>query len=556
NMASVRERAAALNLAGKMYSPMHHPAGCLMISRSVDQQTLISSCQTSFIWSRLISHLQSEVKVKRRRHFLKSHDNCFVGSDAVSVIQAYVKQSKVLGDAEVPRAKAVRVCQALLDCKVFEAVASKTFGKESKLSEFQDSVGSLYRFLNTQTPVLSSAENTLTSPSNERNPESRLHGDDPLFCHSTPVKPGHIMNILLEEIDLSLSLLQAESLPPSVVSRVWQEQTVQRLLQLIELPLLDGVLDCGQCPLSAANNNEPDVLYTSNYLDREILKAFKESQQDEWLLAALELMDFLPDQQVVEVSRELPSLSQDDEEDGGNEEHALWRSTGIQQCKDLLFDILAKHYGQASFQPLLPSGLNDVYTQITELLVNGKFDVALEVLQLCLKLLPAANREELYRLLGFMSLAADPQHIRLHKEIENRVHVKKTFCRSIIQSRSLSKGKVDLLLLFMLDNHEDIFKIPGSLHRLVSDKLDDIVKKKDPTTQGSAFCQQISSTLYSDTVKSLTNTELFVLLRNIDENTAYSMKVKRRLLAQFHKGHPDIFAQYFGSRLSTISLSE
>lgn len=64
----------------------------------------------------------------------------------------------------------------------------------------------------------------------------------------------------------------------SVVSKVWQEQTVQRLLQLIELPLLDGVLDCGECPPSAANNSEPDILYTSNYLDREILKAFKESQ--------------------------------------------------------------------------------------------------------------------------------------------------------------------------------------------------------------------------------------------------------------------------------------
>lgn len=63
-----------------------------------------------------------------------------------------------------------------------------------------------------------------------------------------------------------------------MVSKVWQEQTVQRLLKLIELPLLDGLLDCGVCPLLAANNNEPDILYTSHYLDREILKAFKESQ--------------------------------------------------------------------------------------------------------------------------------------------------------------------------------------------------------------------------------------------------------------------------------------
>ncbi|GAA6088990.1 DEP domain-containing protein 7 isoform X1 [Tachysurus ichikawai] len=547
-MSTVKERAAALNLAGKLYSPMHHPSGY--------QPTLITPCQTSFIWSRLISHLQSEVKVKRRRHFLKSHDNCFVGSDAVTVIQDYINQIKILGDAKVPRAKAVRVCQALLDCKVFEAVSCKTFGKESKRSEFQDSVNSLYRFLNTQTPGWSSAENSLTSPSKEGNPDTQLYrDDDPMFSHSTPVKPGHIMNILLEELDLSLSFLHAEGLPASVVSKVWQEQTVQRLLQLIELPLLDGVLQCGECPLSAANNNEPDILYTSHYLDREILKAFKESQKDEWLMAALELMDFLPDQQVVEVSRELPSLSLDDDNEG-SEEHGQWSPTGIQQCKALLFEILAKHYGQTSFQPLLPSGMNDVYAHITELLVNGKFDVALEVLQLCLKLLSAANRDELYRLLSFMSLAADPQHIRLHKELENRIHVKKTFCKAIIQSKSLSKGKVDLLLLFMLDNHEDIFKVPGSLHKLVSDKLDDVVKKKDPNKQGSAFCQQISSNVYSDTIKNLTNTELFVLLRNIDENTKYSMKEKRRLLEQFYTSHPEIFTQYFGSRLSTISLSE
>lgn len=151
-------------------------AGYLMIIRSPDQQVLITPCQTSFIWSRLISHLQSQVKVKRRRHFLKSHDNCFVGSDAVGVIQAYIIQSKILGDAEVPRAKAVRVCQALLDCKVFEAVAYKTFGKENKLSEFQDSISSLYRFLNTQTPVLSSAENALTSPNKETHAAGRPDG--------------------------------------------------------------------------------------------------------------------------------------------------------------------------------------------------------------------------------------------------------------------------------------------------------------------------------------------------------------------------------------------
>uniref|UniRef100_A0A4W4GHT5 DEP domain-containing protein 7 n=1 Tax=Electrophorus electricus TaxID=8005 RepID=A0A4W4GHT5_ELEEL len=491
---------------------MHLPTDHRMVSKPF---------QSSVIWRQIISHLQAEVKVKRRRHYLKSHSNCFLGSDAVNVIHGYINQNKILGNMEVPRAKVVRVCQALLDCRVFEAVASRTFGKESKLRVFQDSDGSLYRFLSTthNSPLLCSAENTLLSPDEQRKAHSQQ--DDLLFSHSTPVKGDHIMDVLLEGLDLRISLSLSLSLSLSVVSKVWQEQTVQRLLQLIELPILDGLLDCKEYhpTQSGVHNNEPDLLFTSNYLEREILKAFKESQKEEWLSAALDLLDFLPDQQVVEMSRELP------------------------RCKALLFDILAKHYGQANPQPLLPTPLNDVYTQITELLVNGKAEAALEVLQLCLKLLPAASREELYRLLGFMSLAADPQHIRLHKEVENRMMVKKTFGRAIIQSKSLPKGKVDLLLLFMLDNHEDIFKVPKTTFCFISVYMVYI-----------SWIFHRSRNLYKETVKELTNSELFVLLRNIDENPSYSMKEKNRLLAQFYKGHPDIFAQYFGSRLCTINL--
>ncbi len=44
-------------------------------------------------------------------------------------------------------------------------------------------------------------------------------------------------------------------------------------------------------------------------------------------------------------------------------------------------------------------------------------------------------------------------------QIENRMVVKKTFTRAIIQSKSLTKGKTDLLMLFMLDNHQEIFKV-------------------------------------------------------------------------------------------------
>lgn len=51
------------------------------------------------------------------------------------------------------RDKVVLVCQALLDCSVFEAVGTKVFGKEKKQDVFQDSKSALYRLaINLITP--------------------------------------------------------------------------------------------------------------------------------------------------------------------------------------------------------------------------------------------------------------------------------------------------------------------------------------------------------------------------------------------------------------------
>lgn len=46
------------------------------------------------------------------------------------------------------RDKVVCVCQALLECGVFEAVGTKVLGKDRKRDAFQDSKSALYR-LNT-----------------------------------------------------------------------------------------------------------------------------------------------------------------------------------------------------------------------------------------------------------------------------------------------------------------------------------------------------------------------------------------------------------------------
>ncbi|KAK6472577.1 DEP domain-containing protein 7-like isoform X1 [Huso huso] len=542
-MATVREKAASLNLIGTMYSPMHNPPRTL-VDAGMEQKPF----RATFIWSSIINNLQTRVVVKKRRHNLKYHHNCFIGSDAVDVILAHLVQNKFFGDAEIPRVKVERVCQALMDYKVFEAVDTKVFGKDKKRSAFEDNSCSLYRFLNSPSQTESGQECGSSSPGYQRSVFSRScrREEETVNSASTPVKTDKSLEDLLDNLSLNPvstpTMKIGSSLPQKVINEVWHEQTVLRLLQLVELPLLDVLLDGrGSASQPRSVDSDPDLLFTSNYLDREILKAFSDSQADDWLSAAVDCLEFLPDQTVVDVSRNLPTCPEETE-----------------KCKRLLYDTVVKYYNQ-NREPLLRNHFFDIHTGITEFLVNGKLEQALEAVQLSLKLLDSRSREELRRLLCFMAVAAVPTEFRLQKDasaptlIENRMAVKRAFTKAIVCHKSLAKGKVDLLVLFLLDNQKDVFKIPGVLHKLVSDKLAYILRGRDPDLDtGYTFCQRLSSQECSSTVQKTTKDELWTLLRTIHENPKLSTKEKKRLLGQFYKSHPDVFIQYFGDCASTV----
>ncbi|XP_034731033.1 DEP domain-containing protein 7 [Etheostoma cragini] len=512
--------------------------------------------RATYIWSSIISNLHTRVAVKSRRHNLKSYNDCFLGSEAVDVVLAHITLNRFFGDEAVPRYKAVRLCQALMDSRVFEPVGIKVFGKEKKRATFEDSSCSLYRFLNPTTGSSSSSSslantNSLSTTTIEsgydsprinrnKNSYSPSHERQGVLSYSThsPVKADKSLEDVLGNLNLSSTITPQMinlGLSQELVDEVWHQQAVFRLLQLIELSLLEKLLegkDSSQPPLHGMDS-DPDLLYTSSYLDREVLKAFSEAQADEWLSGAVDCLEFLPDELVVEVSRGLASCADD-----------------LLRCKSLLYEVLAQHYGHLQQPPLLSNHVFDIHSGISELLVNGKQEQALEALQLSLKLQDSRSREELRRLLRFMAVAAKPQEVKLHKEIENRMAVKRSFSSAIVYSRRLSKGKVDLMVLFMMDNHCDLFKIPVSLHKMVSDRIMNIVKGKDPdVTTGPTYCTRVSAKAYTENAHKNTKEELWSLLQTIHENPKLSPKEKKRLLGQFYKGHPEIFIQYFGNKI-------
>lgn len=150
----------------------------------------------------------------------------------------------------------------------------------------------------------------------------------------------------------------------------------------------------------------------SVFFDRGEIALVSPVREDQWLRAALDCLDFLSDQPVVELSRELPRcFPQDPEsceqaagggggaEDGGktsNHGQLSVRSTdgsshsgvchylssapggaseepglsvsGLDQWKLLLYRTVSRHYGHTDRSPLMPQNMSDVYTAITELL--------------------------------------------------------------------------------------------------------------------------------------------------------------------------------------------
>ncbi|KAM3608592.1 uncharacterized protein V6R79_001378 [Siganus canaliculatus] len=585
-MTSIKERAAALNLAEKLCVRPHAHG---MTSKPL---------QSPSMWSGLLAHLRSSVTVKRRRVHLKSHSDCFLGSEAVDVLVEHVRTIHGLEGASVSRGKVACVCQALLDSNVFEAVETNVFCKERKQDVFQDSKSALYRFVSGRTPSVDELEKG-----------ALVNGLQQFFCTAhpdeldehprptaspvqifTPVKvpqtsvattqqdAAATSSLSVEPLvnSLSPSRMQADTtLPQSLVDEVWQEQTLLRLLNLVELPLLEGLLQCSQKPTSPSRSSvvphrNPDLIYSSNHLDRQILKAFRDSQEDEWLCSALDCLDFLPDLPVVELSRELSNCFLQEQSNGeqalpgsnsqdgvqclttvsapvsSSDDRPCLSEGGVAQYKLLLYRSLVKHYSHIDKPPLLPEYMTDIYTAITDLLVNAKLATALEALQLCLKLLPLTSRDEVRVLLNFLALAAEPQAIKLDKEIENRLAVKRSFARAILHNKNLSKEKEDLMVVFMLSNIKEIFKIPGSLHKDVSNKLASMTLGRQPDVTGSTFCQRVTSKTYADSTKNTTKQELWSLLNSIHLNTKISSKERKRLLGQFYQAHPEIFNQYFG----------
>ncbi|NWS64270.1 DEPD7 protein, partial [Chunga burmeisteri] len=467
--------------------------------------------QATQLWNSIIHALYSQVEIKRRRQRLRTHKNCFTGSNAVDVVLSHLMQSMYLSCHDISRLKGVRVCQALMDHKVFEPVEAKLYlFKNEKETEFEDTNTSLYKFVNSSlTPLLprKNKENESLSPEQICKQKTKRHPKVEELLQSINVHASLPPKVMVNEATCLLS--------KRVIEDVWKQQTLLRLLQLIDIPLLEDILVSSVKTKPDCFGKEDDLIISNTFLDREVTCNLNLPELDKWLYAAVECLEYFPDQFIVMVSQQLPQSTN--------------KPSSLNTYKKILFDIIIKYYSQKKDSLLATQDLA-IHSGIIALIEKGKTNQALEASQLYLKLLAPSVREELHRLLTFVVIASESEGYKLQKQFENRSVIIKTCTKFILQNKTLSKPQAELLTQFLMDNHSELFKTPLTLLELTSRKLESLLEGQDPDiNSGFTFCQRMTTKEYEDQ-KQQTNQYLLALVQEMDNDPTIPLKQKKKLI--------------------------
>ncbi|KAM8820068.1 DEP domain-containing protein 4 [Eudromia elegans] len=493
--------------------------------------------QATQLWNSIIHALQSQVEIKRRRQHLKTYKNCFTGSNAVDVVLSHLMQSMYLSCKDISRLKGVRVCQALMDHKVFEPVGAKlNFFKNEKEPEFEDTSSSLYKFVNTNnTPLLGKNKD------NESLSSQQIYGQKTkrhlkMKCETTLSNPLALeatdkkwIEELLQSINIYPSLPpkirvneESQQLSKRVIEDIWKQQTLQRLLQLIDVPVLENILVSSTTSKPECVGRDEDLIISNTFLDREVMGSLSLPELDKWLYAAIDCLEYFPDQFIVMVSQQLPQSNS--------------KPINLDTHKKILFDVIVKYYNQKKDSILDIQDL-DIHAGIIELLEKGKTEQALEASQLYLRLLAPNIREELHRLLTFIAIASEPEGYKLQKQFDNRSVIIKACTKFILQSKMLSKSQVELLVQFLMDNHSDLFKTPLTLLEITSRRLEDLLEGQDADlNSGFTFCERLTPEEYEDQ-KQQTNQYLLALIQEMDNDPTIPLKQKKKIIKEVQKYH-------------------
>ncbi|ESO89191.1 hypothetical protein LOTGIDRAFT_106755, partial [Lottia gigantea] len=450
------------------------------------------------IWNEVICHLKTRVEVKRRRHKLRQYNNCFTGADAVDVVLHYLLNDRDTFCNDLSREKAVKLCQTLMDKNVFLPASTR---ESCNKRLFEDSSHKLYKFLEDD-------KDSLSQDGNESDDISMYEDHDDLGLN------WHKIDIKVVLISHILSIHSIEE--------IWKETALAQLLTLVDVNFVDGPLS-DEKPAKRPRYSH----IISNTIAKRYNSPYKGSNpcfEDSVLHAGYDCIECLP--------KGLTLLSDD----------CLRQSNP--QAKNKVFNIIAKHY-RDSGECILPERFVDLHLAILNLIVSQRSPLALKALQLDMILLPWTVREELYRLLKFISAVAKDPTLKLDNCESNEAIVLRVFTDVIFKHKVMSPDLGVVFVQFLLDNLIEIFTIPDDIREKVALRIYRLKTGDNLPVVETTFCQRLPKDEYEKQAYEGTQEAIVSIMNTILDDIKLPLKEKKNRLKQFQKFYPLLYQQHF-----------
>ncbi|KAJ8315435.1 hypothetical protein KUTeg_007585 [Tegillarca granosa] len=496
---------------------------------------------------------------------MRHYDNCFTGADAVDVVLTYLLSDKNTFSNDLSRDKAIKLCQSLMERNVFSPVSCRT--SEIKI-RFDDSYNTLYRFVGkaavskndesfTVIESGSDEENDCSIMNDTRdedidhteklriNPEVEpdLIGDD-VICNPIAVnnKQGHILQEILSihksfkrrksrssiKSDTSMlmrSMSEKHDVSPEALEELWREVALCQLLTIIDLPILDGLL-AEEKPRKNLKANLVISNVVAKHWNMPVTAGSK--MDDPFMRSALNCIECLP--------QGLSVLEKD------------FTKESTPASKIQAFHFMDEHYHTID-EPLLPERFLELHLAVLNLVLQQKDTVAIEALQLDMILLPWHIREELHRLLKFMSAAMEESAFQIDPKLDNETTILNTFTDNIFKHKVVAPKLSRVLVGFMVHRLDDIFTVPKEIRDRVLARIEDVKSGEVSPVRDNTYCRQVSVDEYDKQAEECTQNALVSLMNNILDDTKLSLKDKKQRLKQFQKYHPNLYSKHFSGML-------
>lgn len=511
------------------------------------------------IWNDLIEHVKSNVEVKRRRHKMRYIESCFTGTDAVDVVLHFLLNDRDNFSSDLSREKAAKVCQMLMQRKVFHSATDRV--RSEKSSVFEDSSSKLYQL--TESKMADSPEDSeettssvcdTTQDTTQNSEKLRLFdglepADEPSLdeIQSNPLteldfteKVSKLHPLQDNKCAISTPWKSIRTLSGDEVEEVWREVALTQLLTHVELTFLDGILSeetsDHKSSASAKKQQQRHHLIISNLVAHSWHLPLTPGSgldaalppSDPLLVTAMECIEFFPN--------------------GGNIlNDPIFKRRG-HEAKLWAKDLIVKHFKDLG-ESLLPARYLELHMAVLNLLLSNSLDNALVCLQLYMILLPVSTREELYRLLKFMrSLAADST-VTLDPQMSNELAVLSLLSECIFHHKLLAANVAKKLVQFMMINVDKVFTIPRTVREKVAVRLYQLKTGKPLLACELSFCNRVSKEEFDRQSKNCTQSSLIDLMNSVLDDTNMSLKEKKTRLKQFQKSYPQLYEQNFDGML-------